>query len=186
MCGSHGLRSKGPFVYEEIMRVPLYVRAPGITTPGTTTDALSTHIDLARTVASLAGADDPSLVGQDLLPVLRDPSTPARDTVLLAQDSAWYESCVPLRYAMRAMFDGRHKYARYYGVGGSFDRMGRPSAHPKQVDVDADFEDHDHELYDLQEDPYELVNLANDRGRRREVREWFNRLRDEEARELAV
>ena len=76
MCGSHGLRSKGPFVYEEIMRVPLYVRAPGITTPGTTTDALSTHIDLARTVASLAGADDPSLVGQDLLPVLRDPSTP--------------------------------------------------------------------------------------------------------------
>jgi arylsulfatase A-like enzyme len=186
MCGSHGLRSKGPFVYEEIMRVPLYVRAPGITTPGTTTDALSTHIDLARTVASLAGADDPSLVGRDLLPVLRDPSTPARDAVLLAQDSAWYDSCIPLRYAMRAMFDGRHKYARYYGVGGSFDRMGRPSKHPKQVDVDADFEDHDHELYDLQEDPHELVNLANDRGRRREVREWFNRLRDEEARELRV
>ena len=22
MCGSHGLRSKGPFVYDEIMRVP--------------------------------------------------------------------------------------------------------------------------------------------------------------------
>jgi hypothetical protein len=58
----------------------------------------------------------------------------------------------------------RHKYARYYGVGGSFDRMGRPSKHPKQVDVDADFEDHDHELYDLHDDPQELVNLANDRG----------------------
>jgi arylsulfatase A-like enzyme len=29
MCGSHGLRSKGPFVYDEIMRVPLYVKAPG-------------------------------------------------------------------------------------------------------------------------------------------------------------
>ena len=29
MCGSHGLRSKGPFVYDEIMRVPLYVKVPG-------------------------------------------------------------------------------------------------------------------------------------------------------------
>ncbi|MBI2857892.1 MAG: sulfatase-like hydrolase/transferase, partial [Chloroflexi bacterium] len=29
MCGSHGLRSKGPFVYEEITRIPLYVRGPG-------------------------------------------------------------------------------------------------------------------------------------------------------------
>ena len=38
----------------------------------------------------------------------------------------------------------------------------------------------------LHDDPHELLNLANDRGRRREVREWFDRLRDEEARELRV
>ena len=30
-CGSHGLRSKGPWNYEETMRIPLYVVAPGIT-----------------------------------------------------------------------------------------------------------------------------------------------------------
>ncbi len=186
MCGSHGLRSKGPFVYDEIMRVPLYIRAPGVTSPGSMTDALSTHVDLARTIVSLAGADDPSLVGADLTPVLGDPTVPGRETVLLAQDSAWYESCIPLRYAIRAVFDGRYKYARYYGVGGSFDRVGQPAKEPKQVDVDADFEDQEHELYDLQDDPYELVNIANDRGRRREVREWFNRLRDQEARELRV
>ena len=34
MCGSHGLRSKGPFVYEEIMHVPCYVQVPGVTQPG--------------------------------------------------------------------------------------------------------------------------------------------------------
>ena len=28
-CGSHGLRSKGPWNYEETMRIPLYVVAPG-------------------------------------------------------------------------------------------------------------------------------------------------------------
>ena len=34
MCGSHGLRSKGPFVYEEIMHVPCVVKVPGVTQPG--------------------------------------------------------------------------------------------------------------------------------------------------------
>ncbi|HLX87452.1 MAG TPA: sulfatase-like hydrolase/transferase, partial [Acidimicrobiales bacterium] len=56
MCGSHGLRSKGPFVYEEIMHVPLVVRAPGRTRPGTVTSALATHVDLAATICALAGA----------------------------------------------------------------------------------------------------------------------------------
>ncbi|MBV9933140.1 MAG: sulfatase-like hydrolase/transferase, partial [Actinobacteria bacterium] len=64
MCGSHGLRSKGPFVYDEIMKVPLYVRVPGVTTPGSVTSSLGTHVDLATTIAALAGAslnDEPSL-----------------------------------------------------------------------------------------------------------------------------
>ena len=57
MCGSHGLRSKGPFVYDEIMRVPLYIRVPGVTAPATTTEALATHVDLAATICALAGVD---------------------------------------------------------------------------------------------------------------------------------
>jgi hypothetical protein len=87
---------------------------------------------------------------------------------------------------MRAIVDGKCKYARYYGVGGGFDRVGRPWPTPKRVDVDAGFDEHEHELYDLQEDPHELVNLAHDPGRRTEVREWFQRLRAEEAREFAA
>ncbi len=186
MCGSHGLRSKGPFVYEEIMRVPLYARVPGVTRPGTKTDALGTHADLARTVVALAGVSEPPLPGNDLTPVLRDPAMPGRDLVLFAQDQAWYESCIHLRYAIRGLFDGRHKYARYYGVGGGFTQIGRPWPVPKRVDLDARFDDHDHELYDLQEDPHELVNLANDRGRRAELRAWFDRLRDEERHAFAA
>ena len=186
MCGSHGLRSKGPFVYDEIMRVPLYVKAPGLAQPGTTTSSLSSHVDLTRTVASLAGVQEtPSISGVDLSPVLAQPETQVRDSVLFAQDSAWYESCIHLRYTIRGMFDGRYKYSRYYGVGGSTTQIGTPWRTPKQFDVDAAFEDHDHELYDLQEDPHELVNLAHDRGRRHELRAWFDRLRDEEARHFA-
>jgi arylsulfatase len=188
MCGSHGLRSKGPFLYDEIMRVPLYIRVPGVTTAGTCSDALATHVDLARTIAALGGvASAPSLPGADLTPELAAPgSGSGREAVLFAQDSAWYERCIHTRYAMRGMSDGRHKYARYYGVGGSTTQYGAPARHPKLYDVDAAFEDQDHELYDLGEDPGELVNLAMDRGYRREVRESFYRLRELEAVEFAA
>ncbi|MCY3910656.1 MAG: hypothetical protein OXF99_04030, partial [bacterium] len=46
---------------------------------------------------------------------------------------------------------------------------------------DADFDDHDHEWYDHDDDPHELVNLANDRSRRAELRERFNHLKELEA-----
>ncbi len=56
-CGSHRLRSKGPWNYQETMRIPLYVVAPDVTTRGTTTDSLSCHLDLARTIAEFGGVD---------------------------------------------------------------------------------------------------------------------------------
>jgi arylsulfatase len=180
MCGSHGLRSKGPFVYDEIMRVPLYVRAPGLVRAGTRTAALASHVDLARTIAALAGAEAPGFPGVDLSPVLRDPAAGARDAVLFALDSAHTDHLNRTRYAVRGYFDGRWKYARYYGVGGGIPGpglRGRPQGR-KLFDVDCDFDDQDHELYDLSQDPHELVNLATDRGRRREVREHFSRLRE--------
>ena len=186
MCGSHGLRSKGPFAYQEIMNVPCYVRAPGITEAGTVTEALGSHADITSTICSLAGVEPADEVrGVDHTPVWRDPSTRARDHVMFAQDSAHTMNIRNTRYALRGIFDGRHKYVRYYGVGGgkpNDDLHGIPSA--KLFDADADFDDHDHELYDLQEDPGELVNLAMDRGRRHDVREWFDRLRAVEAEEL--
>ena len=196
MCGSHGLRSKGPFVYDEIMRVPLYVRAPGRTRPGTTTGALATHIDLAATVCALAGVDvtatgggpggGPTVQGVDLGPVLTDPAASVRDHVLFAQDSAQTENLNRVRYALRGFFDGRTKYARYYGMGGgkpSTGLWGRDPGH-KLFDVDCAFDDQDHEWYDHDSDPHELVNLANDPARAGALREHFERLRAYEATEL--
>jgi len=188
MCGSHGLRSKGPFIYQENMNVPLYVVAPGVSAAGTVTDALATHVDLAATVVALAGADGrpeaSDIRGRDLTPILRDQRASVRDEVLFCQDMAWYGATVHSRYAIRGSFDGTVKYGRYYGVGGSTDQYGTPSRHPKRVDVDAPFEDQDHELYDLREDPYELENLANDRSRRKEARERFHHLRQLELAEM--
>ena len=180
-CGSHGLRAKLPCVYEEVMGVPLTIKAPGITQGGTSTDALATHVDLAATLCALGGVDvddTPSLSGVDLRPALADPAASPRD------HSAQSPLIRSVRYAVRGFFDGTTKYARYYGIGGGIERDGRPAESPKLFDVDAAFEDHDHEWYDLDEDPHELVNLANDRSRRDELRANFARLLDIEAAEL--
>ncbi len=182
MCGSHGLRSKGPFVYDEIMRVPLVVRVPGLTQPGSVTTSLSSHVDLTATVCAIAGVDPASTAstvqGTDLSPVLADPSASVVEHVLFAQDSAQTEGLNTVRYALRGFTDGRTKYARYYGVGGGLPSTGLWGRDPgrERFDVDCDFDDNDHELYDLGDDPHELVNLANERSRRRAVRDAYERL----------
>ena len=124
--------------------------------------------------------------GVDLSPVLAESSSSARDHVLFAHDTAHTNRINNTRYAIRGFFDGRTKYARYYGVGG-----GKPSTGlwgkeqgRKTFDVDAAFEDHEHEWYDLVEDPHEMVNLAHDRTRRAELRQQFDRLLAYEAAEL--
>ncbi|MFL6238939.1 MAG: sulfatase-like hydrolase/transferase [Actinomycetes bacterium] len=185
MCGSHGLRSKGPFTYNEIMNVPLYVRVPGVTEPGTRTDAMGTHVDLATTIAALAGVQSETLQGVDLAPIFADPTKPVRDHVLFAQDSAHTRRIQQTRYALRGYFEGRWKYTRYYGVGGGLPSEDPSGTSTKLYDVDSDFDDQDHELYDVQEDPGELVNLALDRARRDEVRRHFAELRDLEAAHFA-
>jgi N-acetylglucosamine-6-sulfatase len=76
LMGQHrGVAVKGNF-YEEAIRVPLYVRGPGV--PVGTTDALAVNVDLAPTFAELAGLPVPDRVdGRSLAPFLRGkaPST---------------------------------------------------------------------------------------------------------------
>jgi arylsulfatase len=182
-AGSHGLRGKGPFAYQEIMHIPLVVRAPGVTTPGTSTDALTSAVDVAPTLCALAGVEPgidgvSSMSGIDVSPLLRGDAEQVRSHVLFAQAQGWHPSCLAQRYALRGCFDGRHKYVRYFGVGGGCDNVGQrlPWAPEMRFGPDAAFGDHEHELYDLLEDPGELHNLAHERGSRRELTERFAQL----------
>ena len=56
----------------------------------------------------------------------------------------------------------------------------------KLFDVDCAFDDQDHEWYDHDSDPLELVNMANDRSRRNELRDVFARMRAYENEELVA
>ena len=185
-CGSHGLRAKLPCVYEEVMGVPLIMKVPGVTQAGTETDALATHVDLATTLCALGGVDiddAPTLSGST-----SPPPSPIRrrrrGTMSSSQDAAQSDLIANTRYAVRGFFDGETKYARYYGIGGGVDRAGNVDERPKLFGEDAAFEDHDHEWYEPANDPHELINLANDVGRKGELREHFNRLLEIELAEL--
>ncbi len=147
-------------------------------------------------ICALAGVDPaappggtagPTLQGVDLSPVLAEPAVTVRDHVLFAQDSAQTQNLNTVRYALRGFFDGTTKYARYYGVGGGKPSTGLWGKDPgrKLFDVDCDFDDQDHEWYDHDTDPLELVNLANDRSpTRAELRDLFGRLRAYESDEM--
>ena len=184
-AGSHGLRGKGPFAYEEIMHVPLYVRAPGLATPGSSTDR--PHVECRHTVTRLVARRSRRHV---LAVRRRSPrhcsrARPrrCRDHVLFAEAQGWHLSCVGLRYALRGDFDGRYKYVRYFGIGGGVDNMGQTIdwQHGMRFGPDAAFVDHEHELYDHTEDPHELENLGVDRARWAEVRDHFDHLLELEA-----
>src|SRR5262249_34576804 len=54
MAGAPGLRGKGPFAYEESIHIPFLVVHPDAR-GGQTCRALSSHIDVAPTLLSLAG-----------------------------------------------------------------------------------------------------------------------------------
>lgn len=69
-------------LYEGGIRVPMIVRWPGVTPPGTTCDTPWAFWDFLPTAAELAGATTPGDVdGISVVPVLRDPKAdlPARD-----------------------------------------------------------------------------------------------------------
>jgi arylsulfatase A-like enzyme len=70
LYGEHRLAEKLA-IYEESIRVPLYVRMPGMTAPSTV-EALVLNNDLAPTLAALAGATpDLSVDGRSLVPFLQ-------------------------------------------------------------------------------------------------------------------
>lgn len=58
MLGAHRLTGKGPFMYEEVMTVPLIISGPGIRA-GEVSETPMSHLDILPTMLGLAGEEPP-------------------------------------------------------------------------------------------------------------------------------
>lgn len=71
MLGDHGIYLKGPYFYDQAVRVPLIVSYPGVVQEGVESDALVELTDVAPTLRDAAGADDDGCMqGRSLWPLL--------------------------------------------------------------------------------------------------------------------
>ncbi len=156
--GGHRQFNKGPLMYDDTYRIPLQVRWPGVTSPGSVCEAPVHLHDLAATILEICEVDRPETFDvRSLVPLLEAGETAASN----APDAAFaeYHGDEFGLYSQRMVRTRRHKYV-YNGP-----------------DVD--------ELYDLEGDPAELQNLIDHpdyRAVRRDLRErlveWMHRTND--------
>jgi arylsulfatase len=184
MGGAHGgLRGKGPMAYEENAHIPLIIAHPNAP-QGVECATLTSHLDMLPTLVGFTGLPaahvekvNRGFPGHDFSQVLLHPQQADVHAIrkgilfnyvgistidekyllhtLLATFSG--KTLPPLnqvnlskRGFLAFVFDGRYKFARYYA--------------PNGVNTPTTLEDilanNDVQLFDLQEDPQELNNLA--------------------------
>jgi len=133
--GAHAWNQKSA-LYEEIVRVPLIVAGPGVRAQpeGDRTHLASIGLDLLPTVCDYGGAPCPEgLAGRSLRPLLEGAGGAWRDEVVIDTSFDGVETKPTLG---KAVVTERYKYAVY------------------------NWGQHREQLFDLEEDPGEMRNLA--------------------------
>jgi N-acetylglucosamine-6-sulfatase len=122
--------------YEEDIRVPLVVRDTRLAAPLAHSDAIVANIDIAPTIAALAGITIPRVDGTSLVPLLEGTSSSVRGALLIEHEqqarARGRKPSVPTYCAIRTP---RWAYVQYA--------------------------DGARELYGLRTDPFELANVAD-------------------------
>ncbi|MDO6840181.1 sulfatase-like hydrolase/transferase [Paraglaciecola chathamensis] len=151
MIGEHGLYDKGPYAYDELMRIPLLIKDPSVS-PRIVNRHVS-MIDVAPTLAQwMSLPNDGDVDGHSLVPLMEKGDSAIsdeQDFSLYAYE--WYNGAW---FGVRAIRDKNFKFVWY------------PS-------------DDTDELYNLKEDPLEMTNLAKDPNYRKVALRMANRLEEE-------
>ena len=201
--GDHGAQfSRGKCsVYEAGLRIPLIVRYPGVCKPGQVRDELTSSLDLLPTVLAAVGAPAPSnLAGRSLLPLLRGKEVPWRTHVF----GVTAGSAPSLYYPQQSVRDRRYKLILSPLRGRvnlrALAYLNQKNTHfiagTTQLEIDASeptvsaayaryLNPPEMELYDLENDPHEWNNLADDpkfatiqEALLKVIRQWQDHTRD--------
>jgi arylsulfatase A-like enzyme len=134
--GEHGLIDKR-HAYEESMRVPMLAWAPGMIKPASVVDKVVMNVDLAPTFLEMAGIKKPAqMQGYSFVNLLKGNTEGwGRNKVFYEY---YWEAAFPQTPTTFAVRSDRYKFIYYNGVW----------------DIN--------ELFDLQNDPYEMNNLIRD------------------------
>ena len=148
LLGDHGLWMKGPFHYEELVRIPMLLRWPKAIPGGQRVRGLISQVDLVPTILSAIGKAIPDEIdGVDALPLLRGEVAAVRNAALIEFTDD------PRHLRLKTVITPDRKLTYYHGY---------------------DFG----ELYDLETDPGELRNLWNDPSYADDRRSLFGHLFD--------
>ncbi|MBD5778031.1 sulfatase-like hydrolase/transferase [Pelagicoccus sp. NFK12] len=127
--GHHGLNAKGPFHYEDLVKVPFIASWPGQIEAGSRSAAIQSLVDLAPTFLAATGTAIPrSMTGLDQSKSWTGQQAPARTHAVVENRHQ------PTTLHLKTYVDARYKLTTYYNR-----EYG--------------------ELFDLQADPGELNNL---------------------------
>jgi N-acetylglucosamine-6-sulfatase len=130
--GEHGLIDKRHF-YEESVKVPFLVYAPGIFKGGLTIDKMVQNIDIAPTVLELAGLKKPDYMpGMSFGQLLKGDFNNWRTKIFYEY---FWEYDFPMTPTVFGVRTDKYKYMKYQGI---WDQ---------------------NELYDIENDPNEMNNL---------------------------
>ena len=155
--GEHGIGPERRFAYEEGIRSPFLVRYPKLAKAGSRIDDLVLLQDVAPTLLELAGGKAGKHVqGRSVMPLLaggkRKSAAPWRKSILIEY---WAENAYPwlVNMTYKAVRTRRYKYIHWVNrsLNGELD-----------------------ELYDLDRDPFEILNV-NKRPSYRPVRDKLQR-----------
>ena len=192
MAGSHGLRGKGPFAYQEGIHLPLYMIHPDVR-GGQNTNALTGHIDIVPTLLSLAGVEPGKvadfakrdLPGKDFSSALSNPGQShlhsVRDGILFtysglvtndgdlfkvvaeATEAGKKPGMSMMRQGYKPNLKKRGSLRTVFDGRYKFSRYFSPLEHNSPETIENLYMWNDVELFDLEADPHEMDNLALDR-----------------------